>query len=306
MPKENKRIITCAVTGSIHSPSMSPYLPWKPRDIARQAIDAARAGAASVHIHARDPETGKPSSDINIFREIVEMIRAESDVIIELSTGGGVGMTVEQRASVVPAFKPDLASMNAGSINFGLFPAARMINDAKFDWEKPYLEATDDFVFTNTFKAMEGMCRIMRENETKPELEIYDIGHLYNVQYLLNKGVLEEPIFLEFVTGILGGIGGTLYDLMNLHQTAERLIGTGKYNWSVLGAGRMEFPICTAALFLGGNVRIGMEDNLFLSKGVLCKSNAELVEKMVRIMREYDYEPASPAEAREIIGVRKA
>ena len=305
MSKSNKRIISCAITGSIHTPSLSPHLPWMPKDIARQAIDAAKAGAASVHIHARDPENGRPSPDLNIFREIVDTIRAESDVMLCLTTGGGVGMTVEQRVSVVPAFKPDLASMNCGSVNFGLFPMAQMLHDAKFEWEKPYIEATHDFVFANTFKAMEGMCEIMRDNGTKPELEIYDIGHLYNVRYLLNKGFLEAPVFLQFVTGILGGIGGTIYDLMNLHQTADRILGAGNYNWSVLSAGRMEFPMCTTALFLGGHVRVGMEDNLYLSKGVPCKSNAELVEKMVRIMKEYDYEPASPDEAREILKVKK-
>jgi uncharacterized protein (DUF849 family) len=305
MSKSNKRIISCAITGSIHTPSLSPYLPWKPKDIARQAIDAANAGAASVHIHARDPETGRPSADLNIFREIVDMIRTESEVMLCLTTGGGVGMTVEQRVSVVPAFKPDLASMNCGSVNFGLFPMARMLNDAKFDWEKPYIEATHDFVFANTFKAMEGMCEIMRENGTKPELEIYDVGHLYNVRYLLNNGFLDAPVFLQFVTGILGGIGGTIYDLMTLHQAADRIIGEGKYHWSVLSAGRMEFPMCTTALFLGGNARVGMEDNLYLSKGILCKSNAELVEKMVQIMKQYDYEPATPDEAREILKTKK-
>lgn len=301
----NKRIVSCAITGSIHTPSLSPYLPWKPEDIAQQAIDAAKAGAASVHIHARSPEDGRPTSDLKILKGIVEKIRAESDVLLCITTGGGVGMTVEERAAVVPAFRPDLSSMNAGSLNFGIFPLAGMLKDAKFAWEVPYVNATYDFVFVNTFKTMEGMCRIMRENGTKPELEIYDVGHLYNVRYLLEKGVLEPPVFLQFVTGILGGIGGTVYDLIHLHQTADRLFGEGKYNWSVLSAGRMEFPMCTTALFLGGNVRVGMEDNLYLSKGVPCKSNAELVEKMVRIMREFDFEPATPDEARETLKLRK-
>jgi uncharacterized protein (DUF849 family) len=301
----NKRIISCAITGAIHTPSLSPHFPWKPRDIAQQAIDAANAGAASVHLHAREPESGRPSADLNIFREIVEMIRAESDVMLCLTTGGGVGMTVEQRVAVVPEFKPDLASMNAGSINFGLFPMARMLNNARFEWEKPYIESTYDFVFSNTFKAMEGMCRIMRDNGTKPELEVYDTGHIYNIRYLLNQGVLEAPVFLQFVTGILGGIGGTIQDLMTLHQTAERVLGAGNYNWSVLSAGRMEFPMCTTALFLGGNVRVGMEDNLYLSRGVLARSNAELVKKMVEIMRLYDFEPAAPNEAREMLKTKR-
>ena len=214
-------------------------------------------------------------------------------------------MTVEQRVAVVPAFKPDLASMNAGSINFGLFPMAKMLDNAQFEWEKSYIESTYDFVFSNTFKAMEGMCRIMRDNGTKPELEVYDVGHIYNIRYLLNQGMLEAPVFLQFVTGILGGIGGTIYDLMTLHQTADGVLGTGSYNWSVLSAGRMEFPMCTTAMFLGGHARVGMEDNLYLSKGVLCKSNAELVEKMVKIMRQYDYEPATPNESREILKTKR-
>jgi uncharacterized protein (DUF849 family) len=302
---QSKRIISCAITGSIHTPSLSEYLPWKPEDIAQQAIDAANAGAASVHIHARNPENGQPTPDLKIFEEIVATIRAKSDVLLCITTGGGVGMTIEERAAVVPKFKPDLSSMNAGSLNFGIFPLARMLEKAKFDWEQPYVEASYDFVFTNTFKAMEGMCQIMRENGTKPELEIYDTGQLYNVKYLLELGILEEPIFLQFVTGILGGIGGTVYDLVNLHQTADRLFGRGNYNWSVLSAGRMEFPLCTTALFLGGHVRVGMEDNLFLSKGVPCKSNAELVGKMVRIMKEFDFEPASPDEAREILKLKE-
>ncbi|GAB6273118.1 3-keto-5-aminohexanoate cleavage protein [Smithella sp. F21] len=300
----NKRIISCAITGSIHTPSLSPYFPWKPQDIAQQAIDAAKAGAASVHIHARNPENGAPSADLAVFREIIETVRAKSDVLICITTGGGVGMTVEQRAAVVPEFKPELSSMNCGSINFGIFPLAKALDKAQFEWEKPYVESSKNYIFANTFEAMEGMCKIMRENGTKPELEIYDIGHLYNVKYLLENGLLEPPVFLQFVTGILGGIGGNIYELMNLHQTAERLLGRGQYNWSVISAGRMEFPMCTTALFLGGHVRVGMEDNLYLSKGVLCKSNAELVEKMSRIMGEFGYDPATPAEARELLNLR--
>jgi uncharacterized protein (DUF849 family) len=297
----SKRIITCAITGSIHTPSLSEHLPWKPKDIAQQAIDAANAGAASVHIHARNPENGAPTQDLNIFREIVDTIRASCDVLLCLTTGGGVGMGVEERMSVVPAFKPELASMNAGSINFAIFPLSESIDKPKFAWEKPMLESTRDFISQNSFATLEMMCKVFKENGTKPELEIYDVGHLYNVRYLLRRGVLEEPLFLQFVTGIMGGIGATLYDLMYLHQTAERLFGPHRYNWSVVGAGRMEFTLCTAALFIGGHVRVGMEDNLFLSKGVMAKSNAQLVEKMVRIMREFDFEPATPSEAKKLL-----
>lgn len=299
-----KRIISCAITGSIHTPSLSQYFPWKPQDIAQQAIDAANAGAASVHIHARNPENGAPSSDLNVFREIVEAIRAKSDVIICITTGGGLGMTVEERTAIVPELRPELSSMNTGSINFGIFPLAAKLDNAEFEWEKQYVMAAKKNIFANTFEAMEGTCRIMRDYGTKPELEVYDVGHLYNIKYLLDIGILEKPIFIQYVTGILGGVGSTVYDLIHLNQTAERLFGSGNYNWSAFGAGRMEFPICTTALFLGGNVRVGMEDNLYLSKGVLCKSNAELVQKMVRIMGEFSLEPATPDEARQILHLK--
>lgn len=299
---ENKTIIiTCAITGSIHTPSLSEYLPWKPKDIAQHAIDAANAGAASVHIHARNPENGAPTQDLNIFHQIVDAIREKSDALICLTTGGGVGMTVEERMLVVPEFKPELASMNAGSINFGIFPLSESIKEPKFEWEKSMLESTKNFVSQNSFATLERMCEVMKENGTKPELEIYDVGHLYNVQYLLKIGMLEEPLFLQFVTGIMGGIGATIYDLMYLHQTADRLFGPGNYNWSAIGAGKMEFTLCTTSLFLGGHVRVGMEDNLYLSKGVMAKNNAQLVEKMVRIMREFGFEPATASEAKEIL-----
>jgi len=301
---KNKRIINCAITGAIHTPSTSPYLPWKPEDIAQHAIDAANAGAASVHIHARSREDGRPSSDLEIYQEIISTIRAKSDVLICLTTGGGVGMTIEQRTGVVPRFKPELASLNAGSINFGIFPVAASIKEAKFDWEIPYLQLGYDFVFPNTFKSIEAMCKIMRDNGTKPELEVYDIGHLYNIKYMISLSVLEEPVFLQFITGVLGGIGNSIHDLIALQSAADRILGIGKYNWSTNSAGRMEFPICTTNLFLGGHVRVGMEDNLSLSKGVLAKSNAELVEKMVRIMREFDYEPATPDEAHAMLKLK--
>lgn len=299
-----KRIISCAVTGGIHVPTMSPYLPVTPDQIAESAIEAANAGAAIVHIHARDPETGQPSADLNLYRQIVEKIRANNnDVIICITTGGGLGMTIEQRIAVVPEFKPELASMNAGSINWGLFPILDKFNEFKYPWEADMLNMTRDIVFQNTFKSMEKMCKIFDENGTKPELEVYDTGHLYNIAYLLEKGFIKPPITMQFVTGILGGISSTPYDIMNLHTTSERLFGKVKYNWSVIGAGKAEYPDATLALILGGHVRIGMEDNLYLSKGVLAKSNAEMVAKMVRIMNELDLEPATPGEARKILAL---
>lgn len=300
----NKRIINCSITGSIHCPTMSPYLPFKPEDIAQQAIDAASAGASAVHIHARHPENGAPSSDLNIFHQIVDKIRSvNKDVIICMTTGGGAGMTVQERAGVIPEFKPELASMNAGSINWGLFPLASRMKEFKYSWEKPMYEMTKDFVFRNTFADIEYMLTAMNANGTKPELECYDTGHLYNVKYMMDTGLLKGKPYLQFVLGINGALGATPYDLMMMKETADRLFGVDGYEWSAFGAGRFEYPICTQNLFLGGHVRVGLEDNLNLSKKIPAKSNAELVEKMVRIMREFDFEPASPAEAREILGL---
>jgi uncharacterized protein (DUF849 family) len=302
---KRKVIISAAITGSIHTPSLSPYLPITPEDIAQQAIDAVKAGSSAVHIHARDPENGMPSSDLKLFVRIIEKIRSECDGIICTTTGGGVGMTVEQRLAVVSEFKPELASFNMGSINFGLFPLAEKVQNWKYEWEKPYLESTKDFVFRNNFLDLEKICTLMNEMGTKPELEIYDVGHLYTAHYLLSKGFLRPPIYLQFIMGVLGGISATIYDLVHLNQVADRLFGKDNYCWSAMAAGRQEFPICTTAVNLGGNCRVGLEDNLYLDKGVFAKSNAELVEKMVRILREFFLEPATPEEARKILGLKK-
>lgn len=303
---KNKRIVNCAITGSIHSPSMSPYLPFKPEDIAAQAVDAAAAGATAIHIHARHPEVGAPSSDIKIYEEIIDRIRdKDKNVIICITTGGGAGMTVDERLATVPYFKPELSSMNAGSINWGLFFLADKIKDWKYDWEKPMYAMTKDFVFKNTFADMERMLTVMNENGVKPELECYDTGHLYNVKFLMDNGLVKGKPYLQFVMGINGAIGADVYELINMKQTADRLFGTGGYEWSAFGAGRFEYPICTTNLFLGGHVRVGMEDNLNLGYRKPAKSNAELVEKMVRIMREFDFEPATPDEGREMLGIEK-
>ena len=298
-------IISAAITGSIHTPTMSPYLPITPEQISGQAIDAARAGAAAVHLHARNPENGMPSPDLNLYHQIVDKIRSESDVIICITTGGGAGMTVDQRVAVVPEFKPELASFNMGSINFALFPVTAKYKEWKYDWEKPFLEASKGAIFQNTFADLEKVCTTMRENGTKPELEIYDVGHLYNAKFLLSEGLLDPPLYLQFVMGILGAIQPTFSDLIHLKETADRLFGPDKYQWSAFGAGRAEFPICTGAVLMGGNCRVGLEDNLNISKGVLAKSNAELVEKMARIIREFSLEPATPDEARELLEIKR-
>ncbi|MDI9466865.1 MAG: 3-keto-5-aminohexanoate cleavage protein [Syntrophomonadaceae bacterium] len=301
---KNKRIITCAVTGSVHIPTMSEYLPITPQQIAENALGAAEAGAAVVHIHARNPENGMPTSDLKVFEEIISRIRDKNkELIICLTTGGGAGMSVDERVSVVPAFKPELASCNLGTINWGIFAIAEKYKEFKYEWEKVMIELTKGYIFQNSFLDLMKMTSIMAENGTKPELEVYDVGHLYNCAFLLQKGFLKPPVYLQFVTGILGGIQSTPYDLMALHTTADRLFGAGNYRWSVIGAGRQQFPMCTMGLLLGGNVRVGMEDNLYVAKNVLAKNNAELVAKMVGIMRQFDLQPATPAEAREMLSL---
>ncbi len=302
----NKRIINCAITGSIHTPSMSPYLPITPKEIADSALEAAGAGAAAVHIHSRNPKTGQPVTDISIFGEIIERIREKNDdVIICVTTGGGLGMKVEDRASVVPALKPELASLNAGSINYGLFTIPEKKREWKFDWEVPYLTNTKDLIFQNTFGDLEKLIEIFDDNGTKPELECYDIGHIYNVKFLQERGIIKSKPYLQFVLGVKGGIDATLYDLMNLKQTADRVLGVDQYEWSAFGAGRMEYPICVTNLLLGGHVRVGLEDNLNISRGIKAKSNKEMVDKMVRFMTDLDYEVATPTEAREMLGIIK-
>ena len=258
-----------------------------------------------MHVHARNPENGQPSADQELFKKIIDMIRAESDVIICTTTGGGFGQTVEQRVSVVSNYQPELASFNMGSMNFGLFPLLGKIKDWKYEWEPQFLAASKSFIFQNTFEDLEKICGIMKKNKTKPELEIYDVAHLHNAAFLLSQGLLEAPLYLQFVMGILGGIQATLPHLVHMKETADKLFGEGKYNWSAFGAGRMEMPICTTAVLLGGNCRVGLEDALYISRGELAKSNAELTEKIVRIIREFSYEPATPNEAREILGIRK-
>lgn len=300
----NKRIITCAITGSIHTPSMSDYLPITPKQIAESALGAAEAGAAIVHIHARNPENGIPTPDLELFREIMVRIRAvNQNVIICITTGGGPGMSVEQRAAVIPEFKPELASCNLGSINWGMFPLLDRMKEFKFEWEPVLLEMSKGIIFQNTFADLMQITGIMKEHGTKPEFEVYDVGHLYNCGYLLQAGYVKPPVHLQFVTGILGGIQATPYDLMTLHNTAERVLGGANYTWSVIGAGKQQFPICTMGLILGGHVRVGLEDNLYLSRGVKAKNNAEQVTKIARIMNELDLVPATPQEAREMLGL---
>jgi len=303
-----KIIITAAITGSIHTPSMSPYLPVTPEQIADEAIKAAEAGAAVVHLHMRDPSPsryGYPSSDLELFRRVIRDIKERSDVVICLTTGGGVGMTREERIRVVPTFRPEMASLNMGSMNFGLYPIAEKF-EWKYDWEKPFLLSTRDFIFRNTFQDLEFFCKTMYECGTMPELECYDIGQLYNVAQLLREGVLRAPIYVQFVFGILGGMGAEIEQLVQTKEVADRLFGRDKYFWSVIGAGRHEMGICVTAALMGSTgVRVGMEDNLYLEKGRLARSNAELVERVAELIyKTSGREPATPDEARRILGLK--
>jgi uncharacterized protein (DUF849 family) len=302
-----KLIITAAITGNITLPTQTPYLPLSPQEIIDDAVRAAEAGAASVHIHGRDPKTARPTTEPAVYREIASGIKARSDVIVCVTTGGTMDMTPAQRAQVVPALKPELATFNTGSINFSIHPLVNRYKDEeyKYPWEKEFASGTRDFIFRNTFGDIEQLCRIMAENDTKPEFEVYDVGHLYNLSFLIRKNIVKPPIWLQFVTGILGGIGSALEDIMYLKQTADRLIGAANYTWSVIGAGYpAEFKVAALSMMMGGHVRVGMEDNIFVEKGVLCKSNAELVEKAVKIAALLDREIASPDEARALLGLK--
>ncbi len=297
-----KIIVTAAITGAIHIPSMSPYLPITPDEIANDAIKANKAGASVVHIHARDPKTGQPSADMEYYHEILSKIRKNCDVVACITTGGGLGMTKEERIKAVPILKPELASFNMGSINFALYPIADKIKEYKFDWEKKYLEFTEDFVFSNTFSTMKHFFTTMAEFDTRPELEVYDLAMINNAAQMIKEGYLKKPVYLQFVLGILGGLPATVPNMVILYNYAKELIGD--FNWSVCAAGRQQLNICAAALTMGGNVRVGLEDSLYAGKGVLAKSSADQVIKIVTIAKELSYEIASPDEAREILELK--
>lgn len=303
----DKLIITAAITGNITLPVQTPYLPLTPKQIIEDAVRAANAGAASVHIHGRDPKTAKPTTDPEVYREIASGIKAQSNVIICITTGGTMYMTPEERAQVVPNLKPELATFNMGSINFSIHPIAERYKDEdyKYPWEKEFALSTKDFIFRNTFGDIEKLMDIMKENDTKPEFELYDVGHIYNLQFLIRRDVIHPPVWLQFVTGILGGIGANVYEIVHMKQTADRLIGENNYIWSVIGAGYpAEFNLATLSIIMGGHVRVGMEDNIFVERGILAKSNAELVEKVVKIAKELGREIATPDEARKILGLK--
>ena len=302
----NKLIVTAAITGAVTIPTQTKYLPYTPDQMAEDALLCCKAGAAVIHVHARDPKTGAPASDMEVFGEILRAIKARTDAVICTSTGGGMGMTPEDRIRVVPTWKPELASCNMGSINFSYHTIARRINDEdyKFSWEKPRLERSEDHIFANTFASIRHFLGEMKKTDTRPEFEIYDVGHLYNLSFMMREGLVEAPVWLQFVMGVLGGIRATLYDMVHLLETANRLFGPDNFHWSVIGAGYpYQFRMGTAAIMLGGHARVGLEDNIFLKRGVLAR-NHELVEKIVRIAEEFEREIATPCEVRAFLRLK--
>lgn len=300
-----KVIISCAVTGAIHTPSMSPYLPVTAEEIAEAALGAAVAGAAIVHLHARNPVTGQPDQRPEAFLPFLRSIKQASDVVINLTSGGGPTMLVEERIKPAVVHQPEVASLNMGSINFGLFPMLKRFEDFKHDWEKPYLENTDDLIFRNTFRDIAYALQQCGESGTRFEFECYDIGHLYNLAHFVDRGLVKAPFFVQSVFGILGGIGQHSEDVMHMHRTALRLFGND-LRWSVLGAGRAQMQIASLAAAVGGHVRVGLEDSLWIGRGQLAQTNAEQVHKVRQIIEGLGLEAATPDEAREILSLKGA
>lgn len=295
-------IITAAVTGSIHTPTMSPYLPVTPRQIIDDILSAHAAGAAVAHLHVRDPETGRPNADQDIYREVAEEVKRHCDIVICTTTGGRLGEPIENRVRVVANLQPELSSLNAGSLNFALFQIVKNYPEWKHAWEKEYLESTEDFIFPNTFYTMRQFLTHFQASRTKPEFEIYDVGMINNLALLIANGIVQKPVYLQFVMGILGGIPASLDHLIHLVETARKQIGD--FQWSVCAAGRFQFPMTTHALLMGGHARVGLEDNLYLERNVLAKNSGEQVAKIIRIAKEFGIKPATPAQAREILGLK--
>ncbi len=303
--KGRKVIITCAVTGAIHTPSMSPYIPITPEEIIADSLAAAEAGAAILHLHARDPITGKPDQTPEAFGKFLPRLKQQTNAVINLTSGGSPTMLVSERVKPAAQFKPEVASLNMGSINFALFPMLERYKDFKHDWEKPYLEGTKDLVFRNSFKDIEYILETCYDNNTRFEFECYDIAHLYNLAHFLERGLVKPPLFVQSVFGILGGIGTHPEDVAHMKRTADRLFGK-QYEWSVLGAGRAQMSIAAIAAAQGANVRVGLEDSLWIGPGKLAKSNAEQVRNVRQILEGMGLEIATPDEARGILSLKGA
>ncbi len=303
MATPNKVIVTCAVTGSIHTPSMSPYLPVTAEEIAEAAIGAAEAGASIIHLHARHPQIGKPDQTPQAFEPFLKIIKQRSNCIVNLTTGGSPFMSVEERLRPAATFQPEVASLNMGSMNFGLFPMLQRYSEFKHAWEPEMLEASRDLVFRNSFKDIEYVLLTMSQSGTRFEFECYDTAHLYNLHHFLERGLVKPPLFIQTVFGILGGIGPHPEDVMHMKRTADRLFGD-KYKWSVLGTGRSQMPLATMAAALGGNVRVGLEDSLWIGRGKLAETNAQQVANIRRVIEGLGLDVASPDEAREILHLK--
>jgi uncharacterized protein (DUF849 family) len=300
-----KVIVTCAITGSIHTPSMSPHIPITPQEIADAAIEAHAAGASIVHLHARDPKDGRPSQDVALFKQFLPEIKSACDVVINLTTGGASTMSVQERLQPALQMKPEVASLNMGSMNFGLYEMLGRYPHLKHDWERPYLADSDDRVFKNTFKDIAYILESCSDNGTRFEIECYDIGHLYTAAHFLDRGLIKAPMMIQSVFGIRGGIGADVEDLVHMKRTADRLFGKD-YVWSVLGTGRSQMPLATASLVLGGNARVGLEDSLWDGPGKLAESNATQVRRLVSIVHALSLEVATPADARAALQLKGA
>ena len=304
MAKSQKVIITCAVTGAIHTPTMSAHLPLTPQDIAAQAIDAAQAGAAILHLHARDPLDGKPSADPEVFAQILAPIKAATDAVINITSGGSTKMTLAERLAPPLRFKPEMASLNMGSMNFSIHPVASKIQTWKYPWEQAYVEGTEDIIFRNTFRDIRHILKDLGEGcGTRFEFECYDVGHLYNLAHFVEAGLVKPPFFIQTIFGILGGIGPDPQNVTFMRETANRLFGED-YHWSVLGAGRHQMSLLTYAAIMGANVRVGLEDSLYLGRGQLASSNAAQVTKIRHLLEELGYEIATPNEARHMLALK--
>lgn len=304
MAKAESVIITCAITGGIHTPTMSPHLPITPQQIAEQAIGASEAGASIIHLHARDPETGKPTPDPDVFMEFLPVIKQSTNAVVNITTGGGLGMTLEERLAAANQARPEMASLNMGSLNFGLYPLLNKYDDWKHAWEPELLAKTEDFIFKNTFKDIAYVLQSLgEEHGTKFEMECYDLGHLYNVAHFVDRGLIKPPFFLQFIYGILGGVGADIDNLVHMNSIAEKLFGDD-YEWSVLAAGKNQIPFATTAAVLGGNLRVGLEDSLYIGKGELAENNADQVTKIRGIIEEMSLTVATPDEARKRLGLK--
>lgn len=303
--KKNKVIITCAVTGAIHTPTMSDALPYTYDDITHQAVEAAEAGASILHLHARNQSDGSPSVDPDDFKPFLQRIKQTSDAVLNISTGGSLTMSIQDRIKPANTFSPEMCSMNMGSLNFSFHPLANRYDEWKFDWEKDYVANSNGNIFRNTFKDIEEAATKLAPHNIKFEHECYDVGHLYNLKFCMDMGLFKQPIFLQFVMGILGGIGAEIDNLVFMKRTADRLFGND-YQWSVIGAGAAQMPLASTASQLGGNVRVGLEDSLFITRGKLANSNAEQVRRVRRIIEDLGCEVATPDEAREMLDLKGA